>query len=317
MSRDDVFNAANDIRESGQRPSILGVYKLLGRGSYTTISNHLKQWEEENKSGMRLPTEVELPEMIATDADLFVRKLWNVAKNYADEQVQSERDALRQRELELQDEMRQAVDMANDSADKLEAMEEKLAEQKRERQAIEQALQEKETALALKSAAHDRALRDVEKLENENQELGKKLEVRSSEISKMDEQCEALRIDNREMSQKVATMEGELETQKYHNVEQAAQSKALAAQVEQLQAKLDAEISTTAELKDTNATLKAEGEGRARELTQAKKDLAAAQAEAKQLIQEKGILTGQIQEKEHHAVQLEKKLNAAMERPRS
>ncbi len=56
-----------------------------------------------------------------SDAELF-REIYTVAKASADEQLERERELLRQKEIEYQEDMQQAVDMANDATERAELL---------------------------------------------------------------------------------------------------------------------------------------------------------------------------------------------------
>lgn len=121
----DVAAAAQKLKDAGKRPTVIAIRDLLGKGSFTTISTYLKQWSEEHSLDEE-PVEVVLPESVMSDAELFLRKIYTVAKTSADEQLEREREQLRQRELEYQEDMQQAVDMANDATERAELLEEQL-----------------------------------------------------------------------------------------------------------------------------------------------------------------------------------------------
>ncbi|GEM_PF-6129505 len=51
VSKVEVFNAAERITETGEKPSVKTVHNLLGRGTTATVEKYLNQWyEEEQKS---------------------------------------------------------------------------------------------------------------------------------------------------------------------------------------------------------------------------------------------------------------------------
>lgn len=101
---EDVFTAANDLKAAGQKVSILNIHKIVGRGSFTTISNFLRKWEGENKHEP-LAQELVIPEVFAGESEMFIRKLWKMAMDSAEVLVQGERDLLRAREAEINQEL--------------------------------------------------------------------------------------------------------------------------------------------------------------------------------------------------------------------
>ncbi|MBU5562225.1 DNA-binding protein, partial [Escherichia sp. S69_ASV_4] len=122
---DDVAAAAQKLKDAGKRPTVIAIRDIIGKGSFTTISTYLKQWSEEHSLDEEL-VEVVLPESVMSDAELFLQKIYTVAKASADEQLERERELLRQKEIEYQEDMQQAVDMANDATERAELLEEQL-----------------------------------------------------------------------------------------------------------------------------------------------------------------------------------------------
>ncbi|QIU23063.1 hypothetical protein HEC89_24320 (plasmid) [Salmonella enterica subsp. enterica serovar Typhimurium] len=116
---DDVAAAAQKLKDAGKRPTVIAIRDIIGKGSFTTISTYLKQWSEEHSLDEEL-VEVVLPESVMSDAELFLQKIYTVAKASADEQLERERELLRQKEIEYQEDMQQAVDMANDATERAE-----------------------------------------------------------------------------------------------------------------------------------------------------------------------------------------------------
>lgn len=98
---DDVAAAAQKLKDAGKRPTVIAIRDIIGKGSFTTISTYLKQWSEEHSLDEEL-VEVVLPESVMSDAELFLQKIYTVAKASADEQLERERELLRQKEIEYQ-----------------------------------------------------------------------------------------------------------------------------------------------------------------------------------------------------------------------
>ncbi|MEG0413080.1 MAG: DNA-binding protein [Comamonas sp.] len=157
-TKEDVFTAANELVKAGKLPRITAIHQIIGGGSYTTISNFLKEWESANLQ--EAPTEeMVLPDFMASEADFLVRKLWRTALDGAEMRVQSEREQLRSREAVINEDMQQAIDMANSNSEKIDQLEDQLAKCKEEAEKLEQDLQAKERALQM--VEHDQqALQD-------------------------------------------------------------------------------------------------------------------------------------------------------------
>ncbi len=147
-----------------------------------------------------------------SDAELFLQKIYTVAKASADEQLERERELLRQKEIEYQEDMQQAVDMANDATERAELLEEQLEALTNKNQSSMRPLAE--NSLSLKSAELERSLADIDKLEKRIVELEGKLEAKAADLTRAQDHLEQAKSENRSLSQKLATTEGELEEQK-------------------------------------------------------------------------------------------------------
>ena len=103
--KDDVFRAAQAIWDKeGKRPTQEAVRALLGRGSFATISKHLKEWREEYKDSLTAPeAEQTIPEEFIPMFQRFYNSVKaNIEENAVTEQVrllETENDRL-QTELE-------------------------------------------------------------------------------------------------------------------------------------------------------------------------------------------------------------------------
>ena len=82
ISFDDVKRVCDQIKKEGEQPTTLLVHKALGRGSFTTIQNFVKQWE---MSGIALEPPVaandeELSEEVVTESLDFIKQLHALAE---------------------------------------------------------------------------------------------------------------------------------------------------------------------------------------------------------------------------------------------
>lgn len=180
---DDVAAAAQKLKDAGKRPTVIAIRDIIGKGSFTTISTYLKQWSEEHSLDEEL-VEVVLPESVMSDAELFLQKIYTVAKASADEQLERERELLRQKEIEYREDMQQAVDMANDATERAELLEEQLEALTNKKSELDAALGKAENSLSLKSAELERSLADIDKLEKRIVELEGKLEAKAADLTR-------------------------------------------------------------------------------------------------------------------------------------
>lgn len=89
ITYDQVANAATSIRARGIEPTISAIrQELNGSGSYTTISNYLSRWRDEQADQ---PEPRALPPEVENSLLAALTTTWNVAVKMADREVQSVR----------------------------------------------------------------------------------------------------------------------------------------------------------------------------------------------------------------------------------
>ena len=83
---EEVVEAALQLQRQGDNPTIQRIRDWLGTGSFTTISEHLKQWRDNQRNATPLQQETqELPSSLINMA----QQLWQQACLEADEKLQS------------------------------------------------------------------------------------------------------------------------------------------------------------------------------------------------------------------------------------
>lgn len=269
-----VFQAANELQLMGEKPSSLKVYKKIQCGSFTTIGNYLELWRDEQEEPAKL--DFELPDAVSQDSELFIRKLWSVAKGQADEQIQIERDAMNKREKEFEEETSQAIDMANEVSERLEVAQEKndaLSEQFNEKvkqfneldkefsllkqallheqektKALERQLSESKEELTKQEAISLQSDKRIHSLENQVSKLREQLASTTDENAVFKKDNLDLIKENSKLSSHGQVIQGELKT---------VRSELLAANqsVTKLETTLEFEQNKVDELKTTNESL--------------------------------------------------------------
>lgn len=300
VAEQDVYEAADEMARAGKTPTTIGVHRILGRGSYTTIGNYLKQWEEDHASSTEESNtpliDEEVPESLGQDVELFVRKLWVLARNHENAQLQSERDALQQQELEIQEEVQGVVDASNDMKERMDDLEQALQASRESHEKERDARIEAQRQASVNEAELNRAKKDLAALEEKLNSLTGKYEAKLEEVARLNGDVSKLNSDverlNRDvehkkqeterLSQKQANTESLLNTEKSNNV-------TLEQEVRQLQQKLK--------------------EGKAENQDLAK--------DAQRLAGENANLSGQLEERARQMSQLETRLEKTLEQVES
>jgi len=88
INYDEVKDAANHLLANGISPSIQRIRAILGTGSNSTISEHLKRWQQEIHDKPRTVLPPTIPEAVMTALEAF----WQVAVQQADALYQKQRE---------------------------------------------------------------------------------------------------------------------------------------------------------------------------------------------------------------------------------
>lgn len=116
LTREDIFDAANQLQAMGKQVTALKILSMLGGGSLTTIYRYLEQWEATNRAPELTKETDEIPPAVMKAFKSIWKSAVTVGERYApaaekDAQikqlnrllsiVQDERDKALQREVRL------------------------------------------------------------------------------------------------------------------------------------------------------------------------------------------------------------------------
>ena len=125
-----VHNTADQLQEQGIKPTLAEVRKALGGGSFTTISEAMKSWRQDNKEEEQL-RQVELPSGITERLQTLGADVWQTAVDIANDRLVKDREALESIKAKAQaetDEAQEAVKtLEGEQADLLEQLDEVTA----------------------------------------------------------------------------------------------------------------------------------------------------------------------------------------------
>lgn len=295
VSQQDVYAAAEEMLQAGKKPSTIGIHRILGRGSYTTIGQYLKQWEEEVGSLGQIvetPAEEPVPSSISKDAELFIRKLWVMACKHEHDQLEKERAALNRRELEIQEEAQKVVDASNKMQERVEKLEEELQNKNALHEKELNARIQAERSAAISEAALNRTQNDLASLEEKLSAANTKYETKLEEVATLNSTVSRLNEDisrlNRDLEQEKEQLESLRQKQANTDAslnEEKSKNKRLQEQLHQLQKK---EQEQRSELNDVNA-------------------------EKLRLASENANLLGRLEECSRQIIQLENRLQQSIE----
>lgn len=130
LTEEEVHAACASIAAQGERPTSLNLLARLGRGSFTTLGKYLNSWnttdEAKDLGAETLPAIVKLPAELTRDGEDLIKKIWSIAKGIADEELDIQRDALKQAELATHSRVDEACKFSEAQAMKIERLEDDL-----------------------------------------------------------------------------------------------------------------------------------------------------------------------------------------------
>jgi len=130
LTEEEVHQACAEIAAQGERPTSLNLLEKIGRGSLTTITKYLNSWNISDDAqaieAESLPAVVQLPSELSKEGEDLLKKMWNVAKNITDNELDIQREALKQAEITNQSKVEEAFKFSEAQSMKIERLEEDL-----------------------------------------------------------------------------------------------------------------------------------------------------------------------------------------------
>ena len=129
VTKEGIFKAADELKASGESPTLAAIRKKVGGGSFTTISEAMKEWRE--STAPKAPVKTPAPESLKGRLDELSAELWDAALTMANDRLASERAALAMARSELEVASAEAAELADQLAGELDQEREKAAAAKR------------------------------------------------------------------------------------------------------------------------------------------------------------------------------------------
>ncbi|WP_290797666.1 DNA-binding protein [Halomonas sp.] len=157
---EDVQRAIDDLLSRGETPSVQKVREVLGTGSFTTISDHLREWRTRREENRDVPPPRGMPGVLQELAE----GLWHKAQESANETLGHYREEADRRVEEAEVRVAEARRQAEDTQQRESALAAHLA-------STEQRLEERNTALARGEAQREQLDEKIQRLETRHAEL--------------------------------------------------------------------------------------------------------------------------------------------------
>ena len=97
ITREQILETASSLQAQGIKPTQTNVRESLGGGSFTTISEVLREWRADQDQTAQLQAVV-IPADITDRTNILIAQLWETAQNLANDRLLKEREALEHKE---------------------------------------------------------------------------------------------------------------------------------------------------------------------------------------------------------------------------
>lgn len=270
ITKEDIYAAADALVAEGKNPTLANVRKALGGGSFTTISEGVAAWKED-RTAQPAPLQEPPPAAVAEKFSGLLAEVWAAALGMANARLASEREALEAARVELEDERRQAAELAaqvSADLDQANQVRERLASELDAAVAagIEQGEQLAAVTKELADAQQRTALAEQSAKDNAHRanDLARALEAEQANAKALAERADQAQAEAASVRDSLASVRAELEASRAQ-AERADQARADA-----MRAAAEAD-QARAEVRGTLAAVTAELE-RERERTRALED---------------------------------------------
>ncbi len=237
LSEEQVHQACAEIASQGEKPTSLALLDKLGRGSLTTITKYLNSWNKSDEAvefqTENLPLVVSLPDELNKEGEDLIKKVWHLAKQISDSELEVEREALRQAEITAKERIEEAEKFSENQNAKIEQLEDAVETLKLQLNDLNDQHQIANDKLLNAEKANIALSKDNEQLSKQGRGLQEQLSL-----------CEkSIKTLTTEQKAKQAEFNGQLQ-------EKQQQVSVLDLQLHKLQSSLDASVKENEALKN-------------------------------------------------------------------
>src|SRR5690554_1629439 len=185
---DDVCGAIDTLIARGESPSVQKIREVLGTGSFTTISDHLREWRSRRESKSDLPVSHTMPEAVLRLAESF----WQRAQEASGKTLAQYREEADRRVEEAQVAIQEALRQVEDAEQREAALTTHLAGTEQRLEARSAALvrleSERDQWQAQIRQAEERLARTVQQLDKLQQDNEQLVQVHQQALAERDAQ---------------------------------------------------------------------------------------------------------------------------------
>ena len=241
ITLEQIHATASQLHEQGIKPTLAEVRKVLGGGSFTTISEAMKSWRQDHQDEQQLQ-QVTLPSGITERLQTLGADVWQTAIDMANDRLGKEREALDIVKVKAQaetDEAQEAVKtLEGEQADLLMQLDEATSTAETATKVAAQATAERDTfKQTLGDAQHQLELERT------------KTDTAQTQLAEVRNALDKASVELRTSLSKVARLEATADSDKAEIERLSAEAKVDRVELKKVTAERDKISTTTAEIR--------------------------------------------------------------------
>jgi chromosome segregation ATPase len=139
ITKEEVFQLAQQFKDEDRKITVSTIRSALGnRGSFSTISNHLREWRQEDRETSNNVSDEEIPTPIREVGSQMIRAVWKAASEWAHKEIRTIKRVAAEQTKESEEEVKEALQELESLQAKNSTLEEELETIRSERDQLTQ-----------------------------------------------------------------------------------------------------------------------------------------------------------------------------------
>ena len=147
ITKEQIFAVADELDGAGQNPTLAVVRKVIGGGSFTTISQAMSEWKA-RKAEKEAPIREAPPPSVTELISALGAEVWSAALTLANGRLATERAALEEARVQLEADKAEAAELADQMSGELDALRAEHRAQDQEIAMLRKVLGERDAAMS-------------------------------------------------------------------------------------------------------------------------------------------------------------------------
>ena len=147
ITKEQIFAVADELDGAGQNPTLAVVRKVIGGGSFTTISQAMTEWKA-RKAEKEAPIREAPPPSVTELISALGAEVWSAALTLANGRLATERAALEEARVQLEADKAEAAELADQMSGELDALRAEHRAQDQEIARLRKVLEERDAAMS-------------------------------------------------------------------------------------------------------------------------------------------------------------------------